>query len=107
MNYIDAAAAKFRAAFAGFTSPCTYNGLAVKAFARGTTSEDTWAGALQQDIVGELDAAQFAAAFPTRPAPVRLDKMTMGGRTFTVMEWRGAPIMSPVFYKVLLRGGSQ
>lgn len=107
MNYVDLTRDTFRAAHTGFTAPCTYAGVTILAFARGLGADDTWAAVLQQDIVGVIDVAEFLEKLPDRPEPQRLDKMVVGGRTFTVMEWKGAPVIDPVFYKVLLRGGSQ
>jgi hypothetical protein len=78
------------------------------AYTRGLRSDDLFAAAMQQDVAGVIDAGAFAVAFAPRATPARLDRMKIGTRTWTVEEWRGSPNdTAPVFFKLLLRGGSQ
>jgi hypothetical protein len=113
MNLVDMIAPGARWVLGAVGRPLTYARLdgseaQLTAFVRGLRSEDLFAGAAQQDVAGVVDAAQFGAAFPARPLPQRLDRVRIGPRSWTVEEWRGAPNDdAPVFYKLLLRGGSQ
>jgi len=78
------------------------------AFIRGLRSDDLFASAMQSDNVAVLDAADFAAAFPARPIPARYDRLRTATMSYAVEEWRGSPNDdSPVFFKLLLRGGQQ
>lgn len=98
------------ATFDKFADPITYEGVtALKAAGRGLGAEDNWAGAIEGDFVVVINAPAFIAAFPARPLPKRLDKVTMAGRLYTVQEWRSAPAApsTPVFFKCRVRGGSQ
>jgi hypothetical protein len=75
---------------------------------RGVREADLFAGAMQQDQAAVLDALQFRTAFPGRVSPQRLDRIRVAGISFAVEEWRGSPNDdAPVFFKLLLRGGSQ
>jgi hypothetical protein len=77
-------------------------------YLRGIRADDLFAGAMQQDMAGVVDATAFAVAFAPRGTPARLDRLTVNGRTWSVEEWRGAPNdAAPVVFKLLLRGGSQ
>lgn len=109
MNLTDAIAPAQRATFMLFARSQTYEGVTgVFMFSRGVRADDLFAAAQQLDMMGQVDAAQFAAKFPSRPLPKRMDKVTIGTKTYTVQEWRGAPNDdAPVFFKMLLRGGSQ
>ena len=107
MNLIDRLAPAVRTIHGMMTRGQLYNGEAMPAFVRGYQPPvDMIAGAQQQDRIAVIDAAVFAAKFPARPSPQRLDKMTIKNRTYTVEEWRGSPADEPVFFKVLLRGGT-
>ena len=99
----------FRAAFRIWSDAVTYQAMTLQAFGRGLGAQDNWAGAIEGDFVIVIDAAAFAAAFPSRPAPQRMDKVTMGGSQFTVQEHRASPAApaSPTFFKCRVRGGSQ
>ena len=79
------------------------------AFIRGVRSDDLFAAAMQQDVAGVVGAAEFVAALPGRARPARYDRLRLAsGLSYTVEEWRGSPNDdAPVFYKLLLRGGSQ
>lgn len=78
------------------------------AWVRGVRSDDLFAGAMQQDIAAVINAEAFRAAFSPRVTPQRYDRLRIGGRSWSVEEWRGSPNDdAPVFYKLLLRGGSQ
>ena len=70
-------------------------------------AQDVFAAAMQQDQLSVINAGAFAVAFAPRATPARLDRVTIGGRNWTVEEWRGSPMIAPVFFKLLLRGGSQ
>jgi hypothetical protein len=75
---------------------------------RGVRDQDLFAGAQQQDQAAVLDAAAFRAAFIGRTGPQRFDRVRVGPVSYAVEEWRGAPNDdAPVFFKLLLRGGSQ
>jgi len=84
-------------------------GVQLLAFIRGVRSDDLFAAAIQQDVAGVIDALDFAQLFPTHPTPARYDRLrTMGGTSYSVEEWRGSPNDdTPVFFKLLLRGGQQ
>ena len=78
------------------------------AWVRGVRSDDLFAGAMQQDMAAVINAAAFRAAFSPRATPQRYDRIRIAGRSWSVEEWRGSPNDDePVFYKLLLRGGSQ
>lgn len=79
------------------------------AFIRGVRSDDLFASAMQQDVAAVVDALDFAAAFPAHPTPARYDRLrTLAGTSYAIEEWRGSPNDdSPVFFKLLLRGGQQ
>ena len=80
----------------------------LRAYIRGVREADLFAGAQQQDQAAVLDASQFRAAFPTRSSPQRLDRLRVASASYTVEAWRGSPDDdAPVFFKLLLRGGSQ
>jgi hypothetical protein len=81
----------------------------LRAWVRGVRAEDLFAGAVQQDMAGVVNADEFVARFPARIWPARFDRLrTRNGRTYSVEEIRGAPNdEKPVFFKLLLRGGSQ
>jgi hypothetical protein len=82
--------------------------IALRAFIRGVRSDDLFAAALQQDLAGVVDAIDFAAAFPGHPRPARYDRLRTQSASYAVEEWRGSPNDdAPVFFKLLLRGGSQ
>ena len=78
------------------------------AFIRGVRADDLFAAVMQQDVAGVVDALDFAAAFPVRPRPSRYDRLRTATTSYSVEEWRGSPNDDfPVFYKLLLRGGTQ
>lgn len=83
----------------------------IHCFIRGLRSDDLFASALQTDIVGIVSADDLALLLPARPAPLRYDRVHQAnalGFYFTVEEWRGAPHYDqPIFFKLLLRGGTQ
>jgi hypothetical protein len=113
MNLVDATAGPLRFAFTLFARPATYapsNGAsaALLAFIRGVRSDDLFASAVQQDVAAVVNAAEFAALFPARPIPARYDRLRTATMSYAVEEWRGSPNDdAPVFFKLLLRGGSQ
>jgi hypothetical protein len=108
MNLIDLLSPVERAGFALFSRSVTYEAQTVKAFSRGLRADDLFASAQQLDSVLIMDATIFAAAHPTRPKPKRMDKVTIGTIMYSVQEWRGAPNdATPVFFKCLIRGGTQ
>jgi hypothetical protein len=113
MNLIAAIAPILRFGLGGFTGPVTYvasggASATLQAFIRGLRSDDLFAAAMQQDSYCEIDAAQFTAAFPARPVPARYDRVRTATVSYAVEAWRGAPNDdAPVFFKLLLRGGSQ
>lgn len=77
-------------------------------FIRGLRSDDLFASASQQDNVAIIDAVDFAAAFPARPSPTRYDRLRTATRSYAIEEWRGSPNDdTPVFFKLLIRGGTQ
>jgi hypothetical protein len=79
----------------------------IRGFKRGLRSEDTFAGAMQQDQVAVVDAAQFLIVIGSE-TPRRLDRCVVDGQSFTVEAWRGSPAVPPfVFFKLLLRGSQQ
>ena len=115
MNLVDVITGKERWALAMFGSPVDYvlnDGghptATLQAYTRGIRADDLFAGATQQDQAAVIDAAAFRAAFPSRALPQRFDRLRIGPISWAVEEWRGAPNnASPVFFKLLLRGGTQ
>jgi hypothetical protein len=80
----------------------------LRIFIRRQRADDLFAAAFQQDVIGVFNANEFVAAFPARITPARFDRVvTPDGRTYSVEESGGAPIINPTFFKVLLRGGQQ
>ena len=110
---VEAGRGPWRWLFQRVANPALYQPLneqsyAVLVFIRGVRSDDLFASAMQQDVAGIMDATAFAATFPARPRPARYDRLRTATTSFTVEEWRGSPNDdSPVFFKCLLRGGSQ
>jgi hypothetical protein len=87
----------------GGASPVT-----LLAFIRGVRADDLFANVLQQDVAAVIDAAEFVAAFTAMPRPQRYDRLRTATMSYTVEEWRGSPNDDePVFFKLLLRGGTQ
>jgi hypothetical protein len=113
VNLVDVVRDPLRAAFKLFARSCTYRAgmladVPLMAFIRGVRADDLFGSAMQQDVAAVLDAADFAAAFPARPKPMRFDRLISGSRSYSVEEWRGSPNDdAPVFFKLLLRGGDQ
>ena len=114
MTLVDQMAGALRWALAMFGRPQLYalndNSATVQlvAWVRGVRSDDLFAGAMQQDIAAVINAEAFRAAFAPRATPQRYDRLRISGRSWSVEEWRGSPNEDgPVFYKLLLRGGSQ
>lgn len=114
MNVTDAAAPILRQAFRMFGRATEYMqqgdsaGTEVNAFVRGIRTDDLFASAQQQDLAGVIDVAEFQTAFGSGVTPRKFDRLTTGGKSYTVQEWRGSPNDdAPVFWKILLRGGSQ
>jgi hypothetical protein len=113
VNIVDGIAPSLRAGFRLFARPATYvpnSGASASLFAfiRGVRSDDLFASAMQQDVAAVVDAAEFAVLFPMRPIPARYDRLRTTTTSYAVEEWRGSPNDdSPVFFKLLLRGGTQ
>ena len=80
----------------------------VPAFVRGIRADDLFGSAVQGDVAAQIDVLKFAAAFGAGVTPAKFDRLRCMGKSYTVEEWRGAPNDdAPIFYKLLLRGGSQ
>src|SRR6185369_8039283 len=78
------------------------------AFVSGVSTEELVGAAGQSDLKAVIDAAAFAAAFPSRPKPQRFDRLATMGASYTVEQISGRPNMDdPVFFFLRLRGGSQ
>ena len=79
----------------------------IVAWIRGVRTDDLFASAIQSDMAAIVDGGEFVAKIG--PSPRRFDRLrTTAGLTYSVEEWRGAPVEAdPVFYKLLLRGGQQ
>jgi len=115
MNVADTISLPMRAFFAQFARPITYRlhtgeTATLKGFVRGLKEDDLFAGAQQQDQVCQLDAIEFAIAFPSRQQPQRYDRIITpaNNQTFAVEAFRGAPNDGvPIFFKLQLRGGQQ
>lgn len=113
-NLVDAIGAAERALLKSFGRAMTYVPQAtpnapamITMYVRGVRADDLFASAQQQDVAAVLDAAEFRTAFGPTP-PRRFDRVRRGAAAFSVEESRGAPNDdSPVFYKLLLRGGTQ
>jgi hypothetical protein len=79
----------------------------VRAFMRGLRAEDTFASAMQQDLVAVVDAQQFTIVTGLE-MPRRYDRMIAGSQSYAVQEWRPAPAVPPfIFFKILVRGSQQ
>jgi hypothetical protein len=114
INLVDWIAAVERQTFAMFGGAATYvlndavTTASLKAYVRGLRSQDLFAAAAQQDVLGVVDAAAFVVAFPARVSPQRFDRLRVGTISYAVEQWRGSPDNDqPVFFKLLLRGGNQ
>jgi hypothetical protein len=113
MNIVDVIAPAIRAGAALFMRDATYTlptgqTATLLCYWRGMRPDEIFAGAMQQDVNVVLDASAFFTAFPARISPARLDRITVGPRTWSVESWRGAPNdIAPVFFRLVLRGGSQ
>lgn len=79
----------------------------IAAYIRGVRADDLFASVIQGDLAAVVDAGEFAAKIG--PSPRRFDRLrTDAGLTYSVEEWRGAPVEAdPVYFKLLLRGGQQ
>lgn len=99
-----AAVALFRAQ----ALPQVYDGLAIPMTVVGFNREQhVFRDAVEGDRVARVVAADFVALFPGAPEPKRLDKVEIAGAIWTVQGSHGAPPDGePVFYVMLLRGGS-
>jgi hypothetical protein len=111
-NLVDVTAPLHRAHLGLQGEACTYTlGDGTQAqltvFVRGQKPEDMFAAAMQQDVVGVIAITDFAAAFPGRATPQRFDRLQVNGRSYSVESHRSAPMTSPVFFKLQLRGGQQ
>ena len=79
----------------------------LRAFGRGLRAQDTFAAAMQQDVMTVVDAGQFTIVTGLE-LPRRYDRMLIGTQSYAVEEWRAAPsVGTPVVYKILLRGSQQ
>lgn len=99
-----AAVALFRAQ----ALPQDYAGLAIAMTVVGYNREQhVFRDAVEGDRVARVVVADFVALFPSAPTPKRLEKVEIAGEIWTVQAWHGAPPDgAPVFYSMLLRGGS-
>jgi hypothetical protein len=111
-NAIDLLTPYMKADLAFFGSDVTYTpqGQApttLRAYMRGLRADDTFAAAMQQDIVAVVDAARFVAITGLE-MPRRFDRIVAGSQSYAVQEWRPSPAMPPfVFFKILVRGSQQ
>jgi hypothetical protein len=112
-NLVDAVSPYERWALRQFARDVQYmqqGGLApsvLRAFMRGLRAEDTFASAMQQDLVAVVDAQQFAVVTGLE-MPRRYDRLIAGSQSYAVQEWRPAPAVPPfVFFKILVRGSQQ
>jgi hypothetical protein len=109
---VSAGAKAWRWMFHQTANPATYAPqigapFTLAAFIRGVRSEDLFASAQQQDVAAIIDAAEFVAN-GVRLTPARYDRLRTVSSSYTIEEWRGAPNDdAPVFFKLLLRGGTQ
>lgn len=113
-NLVDLGAPVWRWGFRRIARAIDYTGNIEKAtnhplaFVRGLRKEDLFGAAEQFDVVAVVDALEFATLFPVQLHPVRFDRLRTAAKSYSVEEWRGSPADDgPVFYKILLRGGSQ
>lgn len=85
-----------------------YAGLSIAMTVVGLNPEQpVFRDAIEGDMIGRMLRSDFAALFPLRPEPARLDKVEVGAKIYTVQAWHGAPPDGvPVFFRLLLRGGS-
>lgn len=114
INLVDGTAPALRAAFAMFARPAGYaRGPAgvvtpIKAFVRGVRADDLFGAAAQGDKMAQVDCVDFRTLFGADALPMRYDRVRTMGQSYTVEETRGSPNDdAPVFFKMLLRGGSQ
>lgn len=115
-NLVDLGRAPWKALHAAMSRVVTYTpygtpsfpAFQINAFVRGLRADDLFGDALQTDVVAIVDAEDLAAAMPGRPRPLQFDRLSALAQTFSVQEWRAAPhYESPIFFKLLLRGGHQ
>lgn len=113
-NFVDAIRAKQRGTFAGFALPGLYSrGPAgapteINVFVIGNRADGLFGAAVQGDVFAQVDAAEFRVLFGDGSTPQKFDRLRTMGQSYTVQEMRGAPNNdAPVFFKLLLRGGSQ
>jgi hypothetical protein len=113
MNVVDIMRPSLRWLHSAFARPQIYTpnngvGVTLAAWVRGVRDEDLFAAAIQGDKAAVIDAQAFKDA-TGQPHPLRYDRLRItGGSSFSVEAWRGSPDDdAPVFFKLLLRGGSQ
>lgn len=108
MTLADALSPAAVALFRAQARPQSYAGLAIPMTVVGYNREQhVFRDAVEGDRVARVLAEDFVALFPAKPTPRRLDKIEIGAETWTVQAWHGAPPDGePVFYVMLLRGGS-
>ena len=115
MNIVDSSAKAYRGFFRAWSRLVTYRlhsgeEKQIMVYIRGLKEDDVFAGAMQQDQLGEIDAAEFVAAFPSRFQPQRFDRVITiaNNQSYAVEAFRGAPNDGvPIFFKLQLRGGQQ
>jgi hypothetical protein len=113
VNIVDSAAPLLRQGFRMFARSSTYTptggtGQAIMAFVRGVRAEDLFGSAMQHDVAAVVDVEEFRAAFGADAVPAKYDRLRAMSKNYAVEEWRGAPNDdAPVFFRILLRGGSQ
>src|SRR5947208_712093 len=79
----------------------------VRAFMRGLRAQDTFASAMQQDLVAVIEAKQFTIVTGLE-LPRRYDRVLVETQSYAVEEWRAAPAVPPfVFFKILVLGSQQ
>lgn len=101
---VEAMRPYLEALFTMFATTVTYEGMDIKMAVRSMKSDELWGSALQGDRLGVVRASEFhnIAVQPKKYAKVVADQ------SYTVQDWRPSPGTSqaPVWYKLVLRGGS-
>lgn len=112
MSIVDVVAGNWRWLLANWGKPCVYTAgplgdATLTVYVIGKKPEELVGAAGQFDVSATIDAAAFAAAYPTRPKPQRFDHLRTMGSSYSVEDANGRPNMDdPVFFLLRLRGGS-
>jgi hypothetical protein len=77
----------------------------VKASSRGLKGDELFGAAAMGDRLAVVRAADFTAIVGGNPQ--RFDRLSLPDGVYTVIDWRPAPADDPVFFRLVIRGGTQ